>query len=233
MPLYQDLIKEHFERCLDLYMAPRLLKKKVNVADMSKLIPELPSPSDLKPFPLQVSIDYNFHETSVRATDVHPNGLWLASGDEAGNLVIWSIKTSKIVKKYQLENKVVDSIKWCPNEDYSMLVVANEDTVHLITPSLGTSEVNKATKALIEDSKKTYKIEEVAAEQKDKLCTWEFKDQMVTLTMKNVISAVCWHPKGDYFSTLAHNIKATHQVLIHSVSKGTSQRPFSSTKGII
>lgn len=31
VPLYQDLIKEHFERCLDLYMAPRLLRKKVNV----------------------------------------------------------------------------------------------------------------------------------------------------------------------------------------------------------
>ena len=51
VPCYQELIREHFERCLDLYLCPRLLRKKVNVTDPSKLIPELPSPNDLKPFP--------------------------------------------------------------------------------------------------------------------------------------------------------------------------------------
>ena len=51
VPLYQDLIKEHFERCLDLYMCPRMTRKKMNVSDPSTLIPELPSPNDLKPFP--------------------------------------------------------------------------------------------------------------------------------------------------------------------------------------
>lgn len=33
VPLYQDLIREHFERCLDLYLCPRVLKKKVNISD--------------------------------------------------------------------------------------------------------------------------------------------------------------------------------------------------------
>ena len=51
VPLYENLIRENFERCLDLYMAPRMLKKKVNVLDPNSLIPELPSPADLKPFP--------------------------------------------------------------------------------------------------------------------------------------------------------------------------------------
>ena len=40
--LYQELIREHFERCLDLYLCPRVLKKRVNVSDPSQLIPELP-----------------------------------------------------------------------------------------------------------------------------------------------------------------------------------------------
>lgn len=35
VPLYQDLIREHFERCLDLYLCPRVMKKKVNVTDPS------------------------------------------------------------------------------------------------------------------------------------------------------------------------------------------------------
>jgi len=91
-------------------MCPRLMKKKISVNDMSKLIPELPSPQDLKPFPIQVSIDYNFHTSCVRALSIHPSGLWLASGDEEGNLVIWSTKTSKIVRKYRLPNKVSDKV---------------------------------------------------------------------------------------------------------------------------
>lgn len=93
-----------------MYMCPRLFKKKVNVTDPSKLIPELPSPSDLKPFPTQISIDYNFHTTCVRTIAVSPNGAWLASGDEDFNLVIWNVRTSKIVRKYKLANKVVDRI---------------------------------------------------------------------------------------------------------------------------
>lgn len=28
VPLYQDLVREHFERCLDLYMCPRMTRKK-------------------------------------------------------------------------------------------------------------------------------------------------------------------------------------------------------------
>jgi ribosome biogenesis protein ERB1 len=56
---------------------------------------------------------------------------------------------------------------------------------------------------------------------------------MTTLTLKNVISNICWHPKGDYLASMAHNLQATSQVLIHSISKSTSQKPFSTTKGII
>ena len=194
----------------------------MNVSDPSKLIPELPSPSDLKPFPTQVSLDFNFHTTCVRTIALSPNGRWLASGDEASNLVIWNTKTSKIVRKYQMPHKVVDRVAWCPNESYCILAVANEETVHLVHPDLGTSEVNKATRDLVREASKTYKLEAAAADKKELHCTWEFKDQMTTLTLKHLISNLCWHPKGDYFSTMAHNLQATTQVLIHSVSKATS-----------
>jgi ribosome biogenesis protein ERB1 len=91
VPLYEELIKEHFERCLDLYMCPRLLKKKANISDPSKLIPELPSPNDLKPFPTRLSVEYCFHTTCVRSISISPNGLFLASGDESGNLIVWNL----------------------------------------------------------------------------------------------------------------------------------------------
>ena len=108
-------------------MCPRLLRKKVNVTDPTKLIPELPSPNDLKPFPTQVSFDFTFHKSPVRTIAISPNGLFLASGDEQHNLIIWCTRTTKILRKYELDHKVIDCIEWCPNVDYNMLAVTNEE----------------------------------------------------------------------------------------------------------
>jgi len=50
VPQYQALIKERFERCLDLYLCPREAKTKLDI-DPDSLIPQLPSPAELRPFP--------------------------------------------------------------------------------------------------------------------------------------------------------------------------------------
>ena len=42
-----------FTRCLDLYLCPRALKMRMNV-DPQSLLPQLPNPKDLRPFPTQV-----------------------------------------------------------------------------------------------------------------------------------------------------------------------------------
>ena len=56
--LYVNFFAERFERCLDLYLAPRQRKMKMNVKK-EDLIPKLPSPKDLQPFPtFQVEFDY-------------------------------------------------------------------------------------------------------------------------------------------------------------------------------
>jgi ribosome biogenesis protein ERB1 len=132
VPLYQELIREHFERCLDLYLCPRVLKKKVNISDPTALIPELPQPSDLKPFPSTLSIEYKFHTTCVRSISVSPCGTYLASGDEDANLVIWHVQTSRIVRKYKLDNKVIDCVEWCPSKDRCLLTATNEEIVYVI-----------------------------------------------------------------------------------------------------
>jgi ribosome biogenesis protein ERB1 len=143
------LIKEHFERCLDLYLCPRLLRKKINVKDPTKLIPELPSPNDLKPFPSALSIEYVFHKKGVRSLAVSPNGLYLASGDEDHNLVIWHTRTSKMMRHYTFPNKVVDCIQWNPDPTLCLLIVANEENVVIILPDLYSKKVNEATRALL------------------------------------------------------------------------------------
>lgn len=51
--------------------------------------------------------------------------------------------------------------------------------------------------------------------------------------MKHIIKQVVWHSKGDYFSTMAHNIQTSSQVMIHSLSRSNSTRPFTQSKGIV
>ena len=146
VPLYEDLIREHFERCLDLYMCPRVLKKKVNVTDPNQLIPELPSPNDLKPFPTTLSIEYNFHKSCVRTISVSPCGNYLASGDEDHNVIIWHVQTSKILRKYKLPNKVIDCVEWNPQKSLCVIAVSNEEDIYLIQPQLYGKEINEKTK---------------------------------------------------------------------------------------
>ena len=162
------MIKEHFERCLDLYLCPRLHKKKINVSDPNQLIPQLPSPEDLKPFPTQVSIDFNFHTTCVRSISCSPNGVYLASGDESGNLVIWNTRTSKIVRKYELPNKIVDCVAWSPAEsERCFLICANEETVHVFAPALYSQEVNGSSRMTLESAEKSYKLDKAANDKKE------------------------------------------------------------------
>lgn len=66
VPVYEKLIRERFERCLDLYLAPRVRKRKVHV-DPDSLLPELPPPSSLRPFPSFPNIYYRGHKNRVRA----------------------------------------------------------------------------------------------------------------------------------------------------------------------
>lgn len=95
---YDRFIKERFERCLDLYLCPRIRKKKLNI-DPETLIPKLPKPSELRPFPTLQNLQYKGHEARVRSISVFHTGQFLASCDEAGVMVIWDVGTGRMIQK--------------------------------------------------------------------------------------------------------------------------------------
>ena len=64
VPMYSDFIKERFERCLDLYLCPRGKKNRINV-DPQTLVPKLPKPQDLQPFPTTLLLRYTGHTGRV------------------------------------------------------------------------------------------------------------------------------------------------------------------------
>jgi ribosome biogenesis protein ERB1 len=113
IPFYDRLIQERFQRCLDLYLCPRIKKKKLNI-DPDTLIPKLPDPKTLKPFPTAVNIIYSGHQHPVGAIAVSPSGEYLITGDESGLLIIWETVSSRIMFSKQFEQPIL-SVDWNRN----------------------------------------------------------------------------------------------------------------------
>ena len=73
VPAYDNFVKERFERCLDLHLAPRAKIHKLNI-NPDSLLPRLPSVSELKPYPNALAITFDgVHEGRVRSLSVSPS----------------------------------------------------------------------------------------------------------------------------------------------------------------
>lgn len=121
VPAYGQFIQERFSRQLDLYLAPRVQRTKLQI-NPDSLIPKLPSPNSLRPFPVYKALDVA-HEGRVRSVSVSPDGTWVASGDESGALSLWESVVGKVVKRWKFKGKI-GAVEWCPRTDVCFLVVS-------------------------------------------------------------------------------------------------------------
>jgi ribosome biogenesis protein ERB1 len=121
VPAYDQFIQERFSRQLDLYLAPRIQRRKLNI-DPNSLIPQLPSPSSLRPFPNYRSQRFTHTKARVRSLSVSPDGCWVVSADEEGIVSLWEVLVGREVKRWTMEGKV-GAVEWCPRTDVSFFVV--------------------------------------------------------------------------------------------------------------
>lgn len=91
---YDRFIHERFERCLDLYLCPRKLRKKFMI-NPSHLLPKMPNVNELKPFPEQLSIEFIGHSQSVSCLDITMDGMWMCSGSYDGTVRVWEIDSGR------------------------------------------------------------------------------------------------------------------------------------------
>ncbi|KAL7438491.1 hypothetical protein ACHAXH_003503, partial [Discostella pseudostelligera] len=104
---YTHSVQERFERCLDLYLCPRSMKRRLNI-DPESLVPQLPKASDLRPFPTTKAIRYVDPTTDesnvvpVRCLTVSPDGQFMVSGSEDGVVRLWEVQTGRMVRKWDL-----------------------------------------------------------------------------------------------------------------------------------
>lgn len=163
---YSESVKERYERSLDLYLAPRVRQPKLDI-DPDSLVPELPSPKDLRPFPIKHSIIYAGHKGRVRTVSVDPTGQFLATGGDDGTVRVWEILTGRelwrlnVVKadthddsdeeedeeeessdeeKDRSQDDHVDIVQWNPNAENGILAAAAGDNVYLMVPPLFDTE---------------------------------------------------------------------------------------------
>lgn len=155
VPGYQENVREKFERCLDLYLAPRVNRTKLDI-DPESLIPELPSPQDLRPFPIRCSTQYLGHTARIRCISINPLGLWLATGSDDGSVRVWEVLTGREMYKLQAvdvdedpEDRI-DALEWHPDASTPILAVAVAEKALLVVPPVFNFETENNARVKIE-----------------------------------------------------------------------------------
>lgn len=168
VPAYPKYVKERFQRCLDLYLCPRALKMRLTI-EPEALVPQLPSPKDLQPFPTTMSMVFKGHTDMVRSITAEPMGQYIASGGDDMNLkskyifyeilciiynsvhcfTVWEIATGRCVKTVPCGG-IIRSVAWCPNQSLSLIAVAADKKVLLINPGVGDHLITNKTNQILE-----------------------------------------------------------------------------------
>ncbi|KAJ3090770.1 Ribosome biogenesis protein 1 [Quaeritorhiza haematococci] len=262
VPAYDRFIQERFDRCLDLYLCPRMIKKKMDV-DPESLIPKLPRPDELKPFPSTLSIVYEGHEGKVTSISVDPSGQWLASGSADNTVRIWEVSTGRCRRLYRFQG-FVRCVSWNPSKTLCLLGVAADNHVYVLNPKLGRQDIIEETDGLLQQTSSAAKSRLEKQQQEKKACHWSFMASpsfdgatkegedgseesdkkkgvktgrsevgvAVSLRFAKPINWITWHRKGDYFASVSAEAGST-AVMIHQLSKHHSQSPFRKSLGIV
>lgn len=247
VPGYGDLIKERFERCLDMYLAPRQRKMRVHV-DPQSLIPQLPKPRDLQPFPNTLSIIFKGHKSSIHSMSVHHGGQWLLSASTDKSVKVWEVATGRCLNTWRFEEKCV-FVNWLPSTTMTLFSVAFGNTILIINPKVGDKVMCSHTDSTMSQYRlnldKINKEKKAAEEvEESPICTWQFYEEKkndalynqgyrIKLTHQKNVKNFAWHPKSDYFATVLDLKNSNNSVIMHQMSRQKSVRPFAKMTGSV
>jgi ribosome biogenesis protein ERB1 len=245
VPGYAKSVKEKFERCLDLYLAPRVRRSKLNI-DPESLLPKLPDPNELRPFPTTCAAQYKGHSGFVRSVAIDPTGNYVASGGDDGTVRIWDITTGKQYWRVKLSSsEAVTVVSWRPGHDACILAACCSENVHFIIPQgdVCNTEVDTQSREILDAGfgyAATNPSKTAAGKDKPSTATWlrppaslQDKGVLLTLTLRSIPKTLAWHRRGDYFSTVSPSSTSTSTtVAVHVLSKHQTQHPFARPKGL-
>lgn len=205
------------------------------------MLPKLPSPKDLRPFPTHQSLSYEGHTARIRSISVHPSGLYALSGSDDQTVRLWEVSTGRFLFLWQF-GAVIHVVEWNPNRDLWLFAVSVGDGKVLLVspPKLCSSEEAAFTDQFVKNGFAVANDLDEEGRPKKKLMEWErvspeeeekygFK---LRLQHELAVKQITWHRKGDYFATVSPDAKG-RALLLHQVTKHQSQRPFRNLKGLV
>ncbi|KAJ4717395.1 Ribosome biogenesis protein BOP1-like [Melia azedarach] len=221
IPAYENGVKESFERCMDLYLCPRVRKKRVNI-DPETLKPKLPSRKDLKPYPTTCYLEYKGHKGAVMSISTEASGQWIASGSSDGTVRIWEVESGRCLKVWEI-GEAVQSVVWNPSPELPVLAVAAGLDVLILNTGFGSEEEQKRVKELLRLEIPTAPDDNMAS-----IVSWLQDERLEGIRLRHFknVSSVEWHRRGDYLSTVMP-AGESRAIIMHQLSKKLSHRiPF-------
>lgn len=235
VPAYQRFVRERFLRCLDLYLAPRAIKMRLTIS-ASELVPRLPSPRELQPFPTGEALCLRGHAAPVRSVDFEPSGQYIVSGGDDGAVKIWETSTGRCLRTIEL-GEPVSRVLWSPAPALWLVAAAAGSRLLLLNPGTRIGHHRRAarTDLLLDEPPPQHDVqpdERTASAVKWERVTPEdwAKGIRIAITHFKPIVHVSWHGRGDY---VAASVRAEggRAVCVHQVSRRRSQLPLARLAG--
>ncbi|KAI8431886.1 hypothetical protein MSG28_004444 [Choristoneura fumiferana] len=234
---YERFIRERFLRCLDLYLAPRAIHMRLTISP-EDLVPKLPSPRELQPFPTFEALAFKGHGGLVRSADFDPTGQYAVSGSDDGTVKVWETSTGRCLRTITL-GQPVSRVAWTPAAGLSLVAAAVGNRLLLLNPGqdIGTHRVAARTDELLEEPPPSHDV--VMDERTTTAVQWEKvkPDEWalgvrVAVTHFKPVIHITWHGRGDYIAVTLQD-GASRAVIVHQLSRRRSQLPFSKAKGLV
>ena len=232
IPRYEKLIEDQYDRLNDIYQSVRVIRKKQELNE-NDILPSVPSPEELKPFPTKDNITHKNHGTVIEAIAVDQSGDFVFTGDTAGFIYFSDLITSKVLLEVHLDDRIM-SISY--NQFLCVVSVCCESGIYFFRPKFLERKcsspwiLNKNILPLIKE-----KENDVEGEFTWKLGTKKNKNGMIfSLHRKQgALISQSWHHKGDFFALLSKNELGKSQIHIFSLSNLQNYTPISKNKGDI